>query len=113
MTACLKLCLKLFLLAWLANIASCFDGGTYQGVIGNLCGTAETDNIGPCFEALPTGGFPITYAWDNGGVSVVGKLSFVEDRFDAKLMWLNFGVYFVLFGFIFMAYARLKNRRKL
>jgi len=97
----------IFLLAWILNIGSCAVQGSYQGVIGNVCGTPETNNVGDCYEALPTGGFPITYAWDSPVTSVIGSLG-VEDIIKWRLFWLNFTFYLVAFTLIWKFLSRRK-----
>lgn len=89
--------LFVFLLAWVANILSCQVQGSYNAQVSNLCEGLDAGPNGPCYKLLPTGGFPITYAWDSPNVSVQGNLSIVEDRFEAKLIILNFAIYFALF----------------
>lgn len=71
-------------------------------VIGNVC-TATSDNPrGFCFEDLPAGGFPFSYLYDAGGVSVMGSLDFIED--DFYLIWFiaDIAFYFLLFLTIFL-----------
>ena len=108
----LKRLLILFVLAWTANIASCGVQGTYQGATGNLCGGPETNGIGTCYRELPTGGFPITYVWDKGCVSVEGSLSVVGDRVETRLIWLNFGFYFGLFTILSIGLSVFSSNRR-
>lgn len=93
----LRQILVIFFLAWVANIASCQVQGTYNAEVSNLCEGSDAGPDGPCYQLLPKGGFPITYAWDTPNISVQGNLSLVEDRFEMKFIILNFGVYFILF----------------
>ena len=104
----LKPFILIFILAWTANIASCAVQGEYQGVVGNLCVDAETGANINCYDALPTGGFPIVYAWDQGYTSVVGSLSIVEDKFVAKLIWANFSIYFLLFSVFYFGWHKFQ-----
>lgn len=69
-------------------------------VTGNMCG-------GPCYEDLPAGGFPFSYLYDNGGVSVMGTLSIYEDHF--YLIWFLADVVFYLLLYSLLGLVLLKK----
>jgi hypothetical protein len=58
---------------------------------GNLCGPANND---PCYRPVLKGGFPFAYLIDMPGVSVEGKLAFVEDTLYPGALVLDIIVYF-------------------
>lgn len=49
-------------------------------VVGNLCKQTADNPIGYCYEPRPAGGFPLSYLYDRGGVSVEERLG-PEDTF--------------------------------
>ena len=68
---------------------------TYKGVIGNLCERTDENPYGYCYDDLPTGGFPFIMLKDNGGVSVVGDLSILEDHINWTHVYLNLAFYWL------------------
>lgn len=82
----------------------------YKGVVGNLCEKTAENPAGYCFEALPSGGFPFAFMFDNGDVSVVGSLSWIEDDFILIPFIANWCIYFVLFLLLHIAYRKFKAR---
>lgn len=95
-------------LSWLTAYWSILYIRPYKGVIGNLCEITADNPSGYCYEMLPSGGFPFTFMWDNGGVSVVGRLSLIEDRFVFAPFLANWGVYLVVYSVIFWLVLRKK-----
>jgi len=82
----------------------------YKGVIGNLCEVTLENPGGYCYEMLPSGGFPFTFMWDRGGVSVVGTLSWIEDRFELAPYLANFGFYLLIYTVLYWLWLRKTNR---
>lgn len=81
----------------------------YKGVIGNLCERTADNPYGYCYEMLPSGGFPFTFMWDRGGVSVVGSLSWIEDTFVLEPFLANWAIYLIIYIAVFWLFIR-KNR---
>ena len=81
----------------------------YKGVIGNLCERTPENPYGDCYDMLPSGGFPFTFMWDRGGVSVVGTLSWIEDRFELAPYLANFGFYLIIYLILFWLLSRRKT----
>jgi len=50
-----------------------------MGVFGNLCGPGDTGEL--CIRPILQGGWPLPYLLDFPGVSVPGRLYFLEDDF--------------------------------
>ena len=84
----------------------------YKGIVGNLCSQTPENPYGYCYEMLPSGGFPFAFLWDNGGVSVVGRLSWIEDDFALAPFLANVSIYLVIYAILFGVLARRKNRPK-
>lgn len=82
----------------------------YKGVVGNLCDRVDENPMGYCYEMLPSGGFPFTFMWDNGGVSVVGRLSFIEDEIQLLPFLANWAVYFVVFSIAYFSFLCFRSR---
>lgn len=81
----------------------------YKGVIGNVCDKTPANPGGDCYDMLPSGGFPFTFMWDQGGVSVVGTLSWLEDTFVLGPYLANLGFYLVIYTILFWLLSRLKS----
>lgn len=83
----------LAMVACLLTLASVLveRAGPELGEYGNLCGS---DGDHPCLEPMLNGGFPIPYLFDQPGVSVEGKLSFVEDTLRPGAFVLDVALYF-------------------
>ena len=62
----------------------------------------------PCAEGVLRGGFPIAYLLDRPGISVMGKLAFVEDLFRP----VAFVVDMVAFWLVLLALARVAGSRR-
>ena len=60
---------------------------------GNLCGPTSND---PCYEPVLKGGFPLAYLFDTPGISVVGKLSFIEDTLHPGALLMDITAYFAV-----------------
>ena len=71
----------------------------YKGIVGNLCDRTDENPMGYCYEMLPSGGFPFTFLWDDGGVSVVGKLTLLEDKIGFLPFLANWSIYFAIIYF--------------
>ena len=82
----------------------------FKGIVGNLCDKTSENPMGDCYEMLPSGGFPFTFMWDNAGVSVVGRLSLIEDKFVLYPFLANWVFYFVLIVSVVWGYNRLKQK---
>lgn len=80
----------------------------YKGLVGNLCEQTAENPHGGCYDMLPSGGFPFTFMWDNGGVSVVGTLSWLEDTFVLGPYLANLGFYLVIYTILLWLFSRLK-----
>jgi hypothetical protein len=83
--------------------------GPEQVQYGNLCGPTSSD---PCYRPVLKGGFPFAYLFDAPGVSVEGKLSFVEDTLHPEALLLDITVYFVAILLLFTAASRYGSARK-
>lgn len=82
----------------------------YKGIIGNLCERTPENPSGYCYEMLPSGGFPFTFLRDNGGVSVVGSLSLMEDTFVLAPYLANWGIYFIFFSVGLWVSSKLRHK---
>lgn len=74
--------------------------GPEQVQHGNLCGAPRFD---PCYKPALKGGFPIGYLYDQPGISVEGKLAFIEDKLYIGAFLANLSFYFaalMLIGWI-------------
>lgn len=58
---------------------------------GNLCGPTSSDT---CYRPALKGGYPFAYLVDTPGVSVEGKLTFIEDTLNPGALLLDLTVYF-------------------
>jgi hypothetical protein len=76
---------------------------------GNLCGPTSSD---PCYRPVLKGGFPFAYLFDTPGVSVEGKLSFVEDTLHPEALLLDITVYFVAILLLIAAASRYCSVRE-
>ena len=78
-------------------------------VVGNLCKVTSANPSGHCFKPLPAGGFPLSYIFDRGGVSVQNQLG-VEDRF----VWWRFGIdvlfYWIVAIVLAVAWRRYRSQ---
>ena len=84
----------------------------FSGVVGNLCLKTDENPIGYCYEMLPKGGFPFAFMWDNGGASVVGRLSWIEDDFRVLPFLGNWAFYISLLGLLYVSCSYLRARAK-
>lgn len=82
----------------------------YKGLVGNLCEQTRDNPSGGCYDMLPSGGFPFTFMWDQGGVSVVGTLSWIEDRFELAPYLANFGFYLLGYSLIWIFISKMRER---
>ncbi len=69
---------------------------------GNLCGASSSE---PCMKPVLNGGFPFAYLFDAPGVSVEGKLSFVEDQLRPVPFFIDVAVYFAVILLIVRGHA--------
>lgn len=83
----------------------------YRGITGNLCKVTPESPYGDCYEMLPSGGFPFTFMWDNGGVSVVGSLSWIEDTFVLQPFLMNWAFYFIVFAISIWVLSQQRNKK--
>jgi len=65
--------------------------GPEQVQHGNLCGAPRFE---PCYKPALKGGFPIGYLYDQPGISVEGKLAFIEDKLYIGALLANIAIYF-------------------
>ena len=49
----------------------------------------------PCAEGVLQGGWPFAYLLDKPGISVMGALGLIEDRFRPWAFWANVATYWV------------------
>jgi len=73
--------------------------------VGNMCGATGSE---PCLHPQLTGGFPLAYLYDVGGISIENKLG-PEDKFDFIAFAVDFSVY-ALVGFL--AVKTVRNRAR-
>ncbi len=73
---------------------------------GNLCGPTFND---PCYRPVLKGGFPFAYLFDIPGVSVEGKLAFVEDTLYPGALILDFIVYFTAIVLSILVASRCRS----
>jgi hypothetical protein len=73
---------------------------------GNLCGPTSSD---PCYRPVLKGGFPFAYLFDTPGVSVEGKLTFVEDTLHLAPLLLDVTLYFTAILLTFAAVSRYRS----
>ena len=85
--------LSLTALALVLSVLSAFIERTGPEVAsyGNMCGAKANED---CLKPLLKGGFPITFLFDQPGVSVQHQLSFVEDQVRLGAFALNTAMYF-------------------
>jgi hypothetical protein len=89
-----KRILRRYLIVLLLGIICTFVTITYQkkgpfmGVYGNLCGPDDTGEL--CIRPILQGGWPLPYLLDFPGVSVPGRLSFLEDDFYFGFFMIDF-----------------------
>ena len=84
----------------------------FPGVVGNLCLQTDENPIGYCYEMLPKGGFPFAFMWDNGGSSVIGKLSWIEDDFRLLPFLGNWWFYISVFAGLYASFMYFRARPK-
>jgi hypothetical protein len=87
--------LIILILSFIATAVSIKYERFHPGVTGNGCDTPR----GLCYEDLPAGGFPFTYIYDRGDVSVIGKLG-LEDNFYTGWFIADVTSYFITFFLI-------------
>src|SRR3989339_1168924 len=91
--------LGIITLSFLATMASIKYERTHPTVTGNVCDASPNNPRGLCYEDLPAGGFPFSYLYDSGGVSVMGTLG-IEDHFYIGWFIADIAFYFVIFCLI-------------
>ncbi len=79
--------------------------GPEQVQHGNLCGAPRFE---PCYKPGLKGGFPIGYLYDQPGISVEGKLAFIEDKLYIGALLANIAFYF---GALMLVGWIVKRRR--
>ena len=79
--------------------------GPEQVQHGNLCGAPRFE---PCYKPALKGGFPIGYLYDQPGISVEGKLAFIEDKLYIGALLANIAIYF---GALMLVGWIVKRRR--
>jgi len=107
----IKKILTTSLLGMVLTIASVSYQKTYLGVVGNLCQITTDNPSGLCYEPLPAGGFPLSYLYDRGGISVVGQLG-PEDNFHLLPFIINMAIYSLSVFVIFLSYKNLLTNRR-
>ena len=98
--------LGILMLAFLSTIMSITHLRTNPTVIGNLCDVTDNNPNGFCYKDLPAGGFPFSYLYDNGGVSVIGALG-IEDEFVPSLFVINIISYIVFYLVIYLSWKKI------
>jgi hypothetical protein len=102
-------CLAVWLLAVLLAALSVFVEriGPETVEYGNLCGHSGAE---PCTGPVLNGGFPKAFLFDSPGISVVGQLHFVEDRFVPLAFVIDSAAYAVAIWLSLRAVARWRSR---
>jgi hypothetical protein len=98
--------LIIFILAIICSLVTFAvqNKGPFMGVYGNLCGPGDSGEL--CIRPILQAGWPLPYLLDFPGVSVPGRLAFLEDDF-------YFGFFMVdifFFAFIIKLIWNVKKR---
>ncbi len=87
-------------LAFITTIASIKYRRSYSAATGNVCDVSTNNPRGLCFEDRPVGGFPFSYVYDSGGVSVPYSFG-PEDHYYREWFIADIAFYFVIISLIY------------
>src|SRR3989339_853071 len=91
--------LGIIILSFIATVLSIRYERTHPTVNGNLCAVTEQNPGGLCYGDLPAGGFPFSYLYDAGEISIIKSLG-VEDNFYIGRFIADMIFYLVFFFLI-------------
>ena len=101
----------IFVLAVLSAVLSIKYERNHPTVIGNVCQTSPENPKGLCYENLPAAGFPFSYLYDQGGVSVMGTLDIAEDNFYFTWFIADIILYFISYLIILFLIIKIYKFR--